>query len=356
MASKSMKVQFEEFCSLYTRSHPNLSKESARNEAITKWKEIKTSKHSLDKEKYDKAVAEMKSKLISRKKTMFDFVLQPPKAPVRKPSSTVTSSSTSDDSIPKQDQRPGLIRGDSKESESTLHGPIDVDTQGDATEESVTTVCEGGGDQSQSDIEEVDVSGEGEGEEQQDDISIRQYDAPAQAKLKAELSLINERLSNLNEARNLGIGEELTTNLTKQINEFTLKKHKTESKLRYLQSAMKANKKLRDKKKRALAQAVKDFPNLDTSLKVRDSTGRPPLEETYGNLHQVILSIATIGAAASDRRREDLFRSVKTLDQLHSALDDMGFKLSRSALYTRLLPKSANSAEGKRHVRTVPVR
>ena len=51
-----------------------------------------------------------------------------------------------------------------------------------------------------------------------------------------------------------------------------------------------------------------------------------------------------------------MFRSVKSTDQLHSALDDLGYRLSKTALYYRLLPKNSRSSEGKRHVKTVPVR
>ena len=189
-----------------------------------------------------------------------------------------------------------------------------------------------------------------------EDILRRKYESPAQLKCQEEISKINERLANLNEARNLGIGEENQANLTKQIRTHQDKKKSLEAKLKNLKARSKASKKFRDKKKEVLKQAIRDYPALQSSVRVRDTEGRPPLEETYPNLHEDILNIATIGAAASDRRREDLFRSVKTLSDLQKALEDMGYQLSRSALYTRLLPKAENSAEGKRHVRTVPVR
>ena len=106
------------------------------------------------------------------------------------------------------------------------------------------------------------------------------------------------------------------------------KKREKVQKLNKLKIAAKANKKLRDKRKRVL--------NPD--------------------LHRDLLEIATIGAACSERRREDLFRSVKTLDDLHNALSGLNYKISRTALYYRLLPKKESSEEGKKHVHTVPVR
>merc|ERR1719186_1364071 len=69
-----------------------------------------------------------------------------------------------------------------------------------------------------------------------------------------------------------------------------------------------------------------------------------------------ILNIATIGAACSDKRREDLFRSIKTLDDLHRELLKMGYRISRSGLYLRLLPRDASTMEGRRHHTTVPVK
>ena len=52
----------------------------------------------------------------------------------------------------------------------------------------------------------------------------------------------------------------------------------------------------------------------------------------------------------------ETFRSVKTLDDLNHALAELGYQISRSALYHRLLPKGVSSTEAKKHVRTVPVR
>ena len=45
-----------------------------------------------------------------------------------------------------------------------------------------------------------------------------------------------------------------------------------------------------------------------------------------------------------------------TLDELPQKLTNLGFKLSRSAVYLRLLPKRDDLHEGKRHVRTEPVK
>ena len=51
-----------------------------------------------------------------------------------------------------------------------------------------------------------------------------------------------------------------------------------------------------------------------------------------------------------------MFRTVKTLDDLHAAIKGLGYQISRSGLYLRLLPRDATTIHGKKHVKTVPVR
>lgn len=73
-------------------------------------------------------------------------------------------------------------------------------------------------------------------------------------------------------------------------------------------------------------------------------------------LLKTIIDIAIHGSASHDKRREDMFRSVKTLTELKEKLTHEGFRISRAATYLRLLPRRSNTQEGKRHVITVPVR
>ena len=51
-----------------------------------------------------------------------------------------------------------------------------------------------------------------------------------------------------------------------------------------------------------------------------------------------------------------VYISVRTLDDLHSALEEHSFKLSRRATYYCLIPANANHKEAKAHVNTVPVK
>ena len=74
------------------------------------------------------------------------------------------------------------------------------------------------------------------------------------------------------------------------------------------------------------------------------------------DLHQAIIDHVTTGAGADSHRRTDGLNSCKTLDDLHAALLKEGYVLSRQALCLRLIPRRADGQEGKRHVRTFPVK
>ncbi|CAG9563483.1 unnamed protein product [Danaus chrysippus] len=92
------------------------------------------------------------------------------------------------------------------------------------------------------------------------------------------------------------------------------------------------------------------------TLKLRDTFGRPRIEETQSGLLGVIKDLAVFGGAADDRRRTEAIRCCKTLDDLQAELCKLGYTISRSGLYLRLLPRRVNTEEGKRHVVTVPVK
>ena len=328
---KTVKQLFQEFTALYAKAHPNLSKSIAWSESVEKWKGLKVGK-VLDMALYDKAMLELKSKLVSRKKDMFSFLLK------RRPSSTVVTSSSNKEGSMSEAPGPSL------ELVSDLVSNSDEpDVQ--SSSELVPSVPE------------IETDSAPKGRENIEEVeNERTYEAPKQVKLSDEIKLMDSRLAKLNEARNMGLGDENSVNLTKQINDLTAKKREKVQKLNKLKIAAKANKKLRDKRKRVLNQAIRDFPSIASSVTVKETVGRPPLEDRYPDLHRDLLEIATIGAACSERRREDLFRSVKTLDDLHNALSGLNYKISRTALYYRLLPKKESSEEGKKHVHTVPVR
>ena len=56
--------------------------------------------------------------------------------------------------------------------------------------------------------------------------------------------------------------------------------------------------------------------------------------------------------AADDRRRTPMLRTITTVDNMHSGLLREGVRMSRSAVYLRVIPRRGNTIEGLRHVQT----
>ena len=310
--------KYREFCFLYSRAYSNLTKEKAWTEATTKWNSLKMNGR-VDEEEYKNEVVRLEAKIQTKKKNLFDFMIKPKKKALYCPGSVAAAAQQM--SVP---------------SDSVKDSVILESNQEDRRENILS--------ESNSELEDGDS------------LFGRKYESPAQQKMQGELNEFDKRLASLNQARNLGIGEENVNNMTKQIKVVAEKRKKVAMSLKRLKNCQRSQKKYREKKKRIMKEALKAFPSHEGSSVVRDNPGRPSLDDIYCNLHHDILHIASIGAAASDKRRDDLIRSVKTLDDLHKALEDLNYKISRSALYLRLLPKSAHSSEGKKHVKTVPVR
>ena len=84
--------------------------------------------------------------------------------------------------------------------------------------------------------------------------------------------------------------------------------------------------------------------------------GRPHIELDQADLHKDILAIVLPNSSADEKRRSEVYNSVQTLDDLHAAVQQKGYTISRTATYYRLIPRDARHIDGKRHVHTVPVR
>ena len=83
---------------------------------------------------------------------------------------------------------------------------------------------------------------------------------------------------------------------------------------------------------------------------------RQRIEAEQAELVSIIVKLVQNSTASDKRRRTECLCSVTSLDDLHRELTELGFHLSRGALYRRLFPCRGNTSEGKRHVNTVPVK
>ncbi|BFZ21940.1 hypothetical protein BsWGS_24979 [Bradybaena similaris] len=177
--------------------------------------------------------------------------------------------------------------------------------------------------------------------------------ATAQQHLQSAIDIINSDLVGLYERQKRGM---LTQEQYVELKEKKKKKNELENQLKKKKDDQKRSQKARDEKKRKFNALCEDNPELLKSLKVRAKPGRPRIEEDQPSLLKTIVNIAMHGSASHERRQSDVYRSIKTLDQLTEQLKLDGFIISRSGLYLRLLPRRSSSLEGQRHVSTVPVK
>ena len=125
--------------------------------------------------------------------------------------------------------------------------------------------------------------------------------------------------------------------------------------MKRLKSLVKSQQKVIAKRKQVLKELFIDHPEVATKLKkleVKTTAGRPNVESQQGLL-EAILSIVIPASSADDRRRSEVYNSLRFLDDLTSDLEKKGFKLSKTARYYRLLPANMHHKDGKRHVHTV---
>lgn len=85
-------------------------------------------------------------------------------------------------------------------------------------------------------------------------------------------------------------------------------------------------------------------------------TGHPRLEEEQSELLKTIDYLAMFGASAENRPRCEIIRTIHTLSELTDKLTKLGFNISRSATFIRMLLTRVDTRKSKRHVVTVPVK
>ncbi|EFX64643.1 hypothetical protein DAPPUDRAFT_117997 [Daphnia pulex] len=143
---------------------------------------------------------------------------------------------------------------------------------------------------------------------------------PAQDAIKAKLEVINSdsvALYKRRDADMLNHDEEIVFKKKKE------ERTKLKNKLRVLQNRQKLIKKLRDNRAAVLKSASSEFKD---KLKLRNRVGKP----------RAILNIAMHGSAAQEKRRNEIYRSILTLDDLNAPLIRDGFHVTRSSVYLRL--------------------
>lgn len=112
----------------------------------------------------------------------------------------------------------------------------------------------------------------------------------------------------------------------------------------------------RKKQREQLQDLRREVPKAAKVLTIKDEAGRPPVETQQEGLLEAIREIAIHSGSADDKRRSEALRACLKLDNLCDKLAEMKYDVSRTTVYRRLLPRNSATIEGKRHVKTVPVK
>ena len=408
-------LAYQQFVKLFCEAnqHGKKSKQLLLSEAMTCWKsKIKKSpKDPLDKVALDKQMDELRIKIEQNKKKQsikFSFLKQTLSSPLASSSkstpipscsSSPYPSCSSTDSTPssvvsRAASTPSLCSSSSKTSSTPALATIDEileveDADVTLTDESIDfgrtlfRVAENyfdneedGTDENSNKVSQTEalmnVEINNASEKIVDDemavlnppMAVVEEPEPApvtpkQDQLNASLNTVNSQLLQLQGTSRLAILDDSTRKLIKsKMSEAGKVKKNLEKQLKRAKQNQKHTKKYRLKKKKAIKAAIQLYPEVASILKGinRESPGNPRIECDQPEILEEILKIAEVGSACSDRRRDNTVRTVRTLDQLKTELNNLGFQVSRSGIYLKLLPRDAKSIEGRRHVSTVPVR
>ncbi|CAF4344729.1 unnamed protein product, partial [Rotaria magnacalcarata] len=170
---------------------------------------------------------------------------------------------------------------------------------------------------------------------------------------------LDQTVYKLNSIRQLKATNLLSNEAEKTLKLLENQQSNYEKKLKRLEQIRISQAKFRRNRKLKLKRLIEKHPNVaaEYNLALYNERGQPSVEGCgQSSLQDVIIEIASRGAAADPSRSSNLIAPCMNLDGLVEHLKLRGFILSRSTTYLRLLPRRSNSTEGKRHVRTVPVR
>lgn len=127
--------------------------------------------------------------------------------------------------------------------------------------------------------------------------ALRQQ-TPAQDQLSQKIALEQKKLSIMRQQFESGLGNVTKKDITAAEGEIT----KLEKMLSRKISCSNASQKLRTKCKAEMNELIEKDHAIAKKLKIRETVGRPRLEDDQSDLLQTIKTLAMFGGAAEDRR------------------------------------------------------
>jgi hypothetical protein len=177
--------------------------------------------------------------------------------------------------------------------------------------------------------------------------------APKQVEMANKVNILKSELYSLQLREQSGLLTDTEAVLIKQKRKELAE---SEKKFKMLKANAARVKEHRDQQKRKFEDLKASNPEILESFSSTTKKGRPTIIRSQPDLLSTIIDIATFGAAASDKRRNDILRSIRTLDELLVELRNRGIDVGRSTVYYHLQAKNPKSIDGKKHIETVPVR
>lgn len=176
---------------------------------------------------------------------------------------------------------------------------------------------------------------------------------PAQSKTKKKIAYLEFELNAQRCAYDSGLaGDDIDKKIKKTKSDLEAERKLLKSQKRNAEYQAKHRK----KQKIRLTEISEKNPEMVKKISNTETAGRPRLEVDQPGIIEAIIKIAMFGSHVDERRRSQMIRSCRTLDDLHQALLKEGFQLSRSATYLRLLPRDSTTIQGKKHIKTAPVK
>ena len=355
-------IKFQNLCAEYRNAYPQVSKKAQQAGSTKLWNEIKSKSRE-----YEDVIRELKQKAAHSKAKLTSLFIKAQTVQKKRATSAEDSSSasTSTSAAPVSSSASAPVSSSasapassSTSSPSTSTAPVSSSASTLASSSTSAALVSAPASASAATASSSASAAPSSSSASAPVVSLkRKAPAPMQEKLKQEIADKNQEIASYLVIQGR---TGLTVENKKRLDQLNAEKTKCEQKLKRKQVEQQAQQRLREKKAKTLQEIKEDHPDISdkiTKLQVRKGVpGRPPIEESQAGLHQAILSIIMPESGADERRRTEIYQSVKTLDGLKSALIERGYTLSRTATYYRLLPASARHTDAKRHVYTVPVK
>ena len=312
MASKDSRYNI--LCKLYRELYPDLK----GNAVDTKVKTLYWDPHKKGDLNVDDSIKELKEKVAEKKKkilksTLFYFCSKPT-------TSSSTSSSTASSSAIATDN-------------SSVISDSDIKITADTT----TTSAAAASTSFSSDIQPPSTSSK---------------PTPAQDKVIERINVLRADILAVEAVHVLTPA--LRLKLAKDKKELKQKEKDLSVKQRSNERSKKAYSKKKEVLKRAAQEKLED---ITLQRYATAKVGRPSIDEIQPGIIDCLKQIVSSSICGADgRRRSEVLRTVRTLDDLHKAVEDMGYSVSRTGLYYQLLPRDGSTIEGKRHHSLLKVR